>query len=538
MGIALVASCCCNETATPDVIPVIPQPAEAYLTGGNCNLAGAAMKVNRSFGEAAAARVAEFSDALAAASGKQAGSANVKVSFKKKSSLAPESYILTVKENSVKVEASDLNGVIYAIQTMKQLLPVEVYTSALNEEAEWTLPCVVVKDQPRFGYRGLHLDCARHMFSLDEIRKYLDVMVMHKMNRFHWHLTEDQGWRFQMDAYPELSEVGAYRNGTMIGRDWNSNDGIRYGGVYTKDEMRDIVKYAADRGIVVIPEIDMPGHMLAALATYPELGCTGGPYDVWTVWGISDDVLCLGKEETVKFLETVFDELCEVFPSEYIHIGGDECPRVRWETCPYCQAKLKELNIPEDSNTTPEAYLQSYITRHIEEYLAAKGRRVIGWDEILDGEISPDATVMSWRGVEGGEEAVKLGHQVIMTPNTYYYLDYYQTRDRSQEPVGIGGYLPVEKVYSFEPYTEDMTPEQKALIIGCQANLWTEYIATPEHLEHMLLPRMCALSECQWCPEGTRSFERFSSMMPHMFDILDATGYNYAPYFKNELLAK
>lgn len=517
-------------------IYVIPQPAETYMGEGTFDLSGASVSVSRKLGEYAKAQVAEFAQNLTLCTEKPSKLVRSKgaIDFKYNKDLLPEEYSIDIQQKGIKVEASDLNGCVYAIQTLKQLLPVDIYTGRSAEFEDWTLKCMTIKDKPRFGYRGVHLDCARHFFSVDEVKKYIDVMVIYKLNRLHWHLTDDQGWRFQVDAYPELTKVGAFRKGTMIGRDWGSCDNVPYGGFYTKDELRDVVAYAAERGVTIVPEIDMPGHMVAALTSYPELGCTGGPYDVWTQWGISDDVLCIGNPKTLEFLDTVFDELCDIFPSEYIHIGGDECPKVRWAQCPKCQAKIAELNIPEDAPYAKEFYLQSYVTKHVEEHLAAKGRKIIGWDEILEGDVSSSATIMSWRGTKGGEEAVKKGHQVIMTPNNYFYLDYYQTADPvlNEEPLGIGGYVSLSRVYSFEPYTEEMTPEQRKLIIGCQANLWTEYIATPEHLEQMLLPRLCALSEVQWCEADAKNYDRFTSILLHDYSIFKALGYNAARYFE------
>lgn len=540
MSAAMIMSCSqVNYEAKVD-LPVIPQPMEAFSAEGAFDVKGADICVAASLGDYAKDRVQEFADQLSAASGSECKVASKgKIEFAKNASLAAEAYTITVGPKKVKVEASDLNGCIYAIQTLKQLLPEAIFSGQADAEAEWVLPYVKINDAPRFSYRGVHFDVSRHFFSTNEVKKYIDALVMHKMNRLHWHLTDDQGWRIPIDAYPLLTEVGAYRKETVIGKNSGVYDGTPYGGFYTKEEIKDIVAYAEQRGIVIVPEIDMPGHMLAALASYPELGCTGGPYDVWGQWGISEDVLCLGKEETYTFLEKVFDEVCELFPSEYIHIGGDECPKVRWTTCPHCQAKIAELNIPEDAKFAPEYYLQSYVTKRIEEYLAQKGRKVIGWDEILEGEISPNAAVMSWRGVSGGEEAVKLGHKVVMTPHTHMYLDYYQTSDpKAREPFGIGGFLPVEKVYSFEPFSEEMTDEQKSLILGVQANLWTEYVVSDEHLEHMLLPRICAVSEVQWCKPENKDYDRFTTNMSHMFNILDKAGYAYAPYLKEDGIVK
>ena len=371
------------------------------------------------------------------------------------------------------------------------------------------------------------LDCSRHFWSVDFVKKFIDLLAMHNMNTFHWHLTDDQGWRAEIKKYPRLTEVGAFRNGTVVKKDWNSNDGVRYGGYYTQEQMRDIVVYAESLGITVIPEIDLPGHMMGALAAYPHLGCTGGPYEVWTRWGISDQVLCPGKEDMFKFLEDVFTELMDIFPSEYIHIGGDECPKSEWEKCPECQARIKELGIKATKGHTAEQYLQNYVTARVQKFLNDHGRKIIGWDEILEGDLAKGATVMSWRGVKGGIQASSMGFDVIMTPNTYCYFDYYQSQDMEKEPFGIGGDLPLEKVYGYEPL-EGLDAEQQKHILGVQANLWTEYIATPEHLEYMLLPRLDALSEIQWCDPSKKDLERFkTALKDNLFKIYDTMGYNY-----------
>ena len=376
----------------------------------------------------------------------------------------------------------------------------------------------------------MHLDCSRHFFSVQEVKKYLDVMALHKMNRFHWHLTDDQGWRVEIKKYPKLTEIGAFRNGTVIKKDWNSNDGIRYGGYYTQEQMKDIVAYADKLGITVIPEIDLPGHMMGALAAYPELGCTGGPYEVWTRWGVSGQVLCPGKEAMFTFLEDVFTELMEIFPSEYIHIGGDECPKEEWEKCPECQARIKELGLKDSNGQTAEQYLQSYVTARVQKFLNDHGRKIIGWDEILEGELAKGATVMSWRGVKGGIQASSMGFDVIMTPNTYCYFDHLQSQDLDKEPFSIGGDLPLEKVYSYDPL-EGLDGQQQKHILGVQANLWTEYIATPEHLEYMQLPRLDALSEVQWCDPSRKNIERLkTALKDKLFKIYDTMGYNYRKF--------
>ena len=369
---------------------------------------------------------------------------------------------------------------------------------------------------------------SRHFFDINEMKRYIDIMAVHKLNRLHWHLTDDQGWRIEIKKYPRLNEVGSRRDGTVIGKDWSKSDNIPYGGYFTQDEIREIVAYAADHAIEVIPEIDLPGHMVAALASYPELGCTGGPYKVWERWGVSEDVLCAGNEKTFQFLEDVMTEVMELFPSEYIHIGGDECPKTRWKKCPRCQARIRKLGFKDDDKFTAEQYLQSYVMKRVEKFIAGHGRRVIGWDEILEGGLSPDVTIMSWRGSEGGIEAARQHHDVIMTPNSHFYFDYYQTLDTDNEPLGIGGYVPVAKVYSFDPMAS-LTEEQQKYIIGVQANLWTEYIADNAHLEYMLLPRLSALSEVQWCQPEVRNYDRFLTHF-RMNEIYEAMGYNYAKH--------
>ena len=444
-------------------------------------------------------------------------------------SLPAEGYELNVDGEGIEVRASQFPGFLYALQSLEQLLPAAVYGTEPAPDAAWEVPCVRIADAPRFAYRGMHLDVARHFFSVDEVKRYIDVMAIHKLNTLHWHLTDDQGWRIEIKRYPELTAVGSIRKATVVRKEWGTYDGTPYGGFYTQDEIRDVVKYAADRGVTVIPEIDLPGHMLAALTAYPELGCTGGPYEVWGRWGVADDVLCPGREKTFEFLEGVLTEVMELFPSEYIHIGGDECPKVRWEKCPRCQAKIRQLGLKDDGEHTAEHYLQSYVTDRIGKFLAQHGRRIIGWDEILEGRAPSDAVVMSWRGSEGGIAAAKLGHDVIMTPNSHFYFDYYQSLDTDAEPFGIGGYIPMEQVYSYDPAFPELTPEQQKHILGVQANLWTEYVLSDEHLEYMLLPRLAALSEVQWCLPETKDWNRFIGSF-RMDKIYSQLGYEFAKH--------
>ncbi len=431
-----------------------------------------------------------------------------------------EAYSLTVTENTITISGVTEAGVFYGIQTLRKSVPVNARTVSFAP--------VAIHDAPRFGYRGAMLDVARHFQPVEFVKKYIDLLALHNMNTFHWHLTEDQGWRIEIKKYPELTRIGSQRTETVIGRNSDKYDGTPHGGFYTQQEIKDIVQYAADRHITVVPEIDLPGHMLAALASYPQLGCTGGPYEVEKKWGVFDDILCAGKEETFTFLEGVLAEVMELFPSKLIHIGGDEAPKVRWEKCPACQARIKELGIKAKNGFQAEHYLQSYVTARIEKFLNDNGRSIIGWDEILEGELAPNATVMSWRGMEGGIKAAQMGHDVIMTPTQYAYFDYYQTADNESEPLAIGGFLPLERVYGFEPAPDILTEEQKAHIIGTQANLWTEYIKTPEHAEYMALPRLDAISEVQWTQPAKKNYDNFLQRLPAMLKLYDKLGYNYA----------
>lgn len=433
-----------------------------------------------------------------------------------------EAYRLEVTENKVIITGATEAGVFYGIQTLRKAVPLG--------DAIASLAAVTINDAPRFGYRGVMLDVARHYQPVAFVKKFIDLLAMHNINRFHWHLTEDQGWRIEIKQYPKLTELGSMRKETVIGNNSPEYDGKPHGGFYTQEEIREIVTYAQERYVTTIPEIDLPGHMMAALTGYPEFGCTGGPYEVATSWGVFDEVLCAGNEGTYTFLENILTEVMEMFPAEYIHIGGDEVPKVRWEECPKCQAKIKELGIKGDDKHTKEHYLQSYLTARIEKFLNDNGRRIIGWDEILEGELAPNATVMSWQGMGGGIQAAQMGHDVIMTPNTYVYFDYYQTANTEDEPTAIGGFLPLEKVYSFEPALESLTVEQRGHILGAQANLWTEYIPTAEQAEYMLLPRMAALSEVAWTQSEKKDYDNFLTRLPQLTDLYSKAGYNFATH--------
>ena len=433
-----------------------------------------------------------------------------------------EAYDITITPHQVTLKGSDPAGVFHGVQTLRKSLPIAHLPIAL--------PCGQIHDWPSFAYRAMHLDPCRHFMDLDSVKIYIDMLALHNMNQFHFHLSEDQGWRIEIKKYPELTRVGAYRNGTVIGRNGRLYDTIRHGGFYTQEQLRELVQYAADRHVNIIPEIDLPGHMQAALASYPWLGCTGGPYEVWKRWGVSDDVLCAGNEPTMQFVEDVLNEVMDIFPSPYIHIGGDECPKVRWEKCPKCQAKIKELGIKADERFSAEDYLQSYVMNRMAKVVEARGRRVIGWDEILDGNVSETAIIMSWRGTEGGIEAARRGHDVIMAPASHLYFDYYQSEDPATEPSCVGGYLPVSRVYEFRPLPRELTSEQQKHIIGVQANIWTEYITSFHHVEYMAMPRMDALAEIQWNnpdPEK-RDFDAFVERCRHMAELYDLYHYNYA----------
>ena len=434
-------------------------------------------------------------------------------------SLPAEGYELNVDGEGIEVRASQFPGFLYALQSLEQLLPAAVYGTEPAPDAAWEVPCVKIADAPRFAYRGMHLDVARHFFSVDEVKRYIDVMAIHKLNTLHWHLTDDQGWRIEIKRYPELTAVGSIRKATVVRKEWGTYDGTPYGGFYTQDEIRDVVKYAADRGVTVIPEIDLPGHMLAALTAYPELGCTGGPYEVWGRWGVADDVLCPGREKTFEFLEGVLTEVMELFPSEYIHIGGDEASKQGWRTCPKCAARMRKEGLKDVDE------LQSYMIRRIETFLNAKGRRLLGWDEILEGGLAPDATVMSWRGTEGGIAAAAAGHHAVMTPSNYCYLDFCQD-DPTTEPVAAAAFLTLEQAYSYDPAPDSLGAQVVPMILGVQGNLWCEHVPTAEHAEHMIWPRLLAVAEVGWSAPERKDYDDFYARALDAVAWLQERGYH------------
>ena len=435
-----------------------------------------------------------------------------------------EAYQLSVDQNTITVEAKTPRGIFYAMQTLRQLLPPEIEMNQLVNDVAWTIPCVEIKDQPRYAYRGLMLDCCRHFTTKENVIRFIDVLAYHKMNTFHWHLTDDQGWRIEIKKYPRLTEEGAFRNRTLKGayvepalRQW---DNTRYGGFYTQEDIKEVVAYAQKRFVTIIPEVEMPGHAVAALASYPNLSCSGGPFEVEGLWGVFNDIYCT-RDEVFDFLQGVLDEVCELFPSEYIHIGGDEAPKVRWERCAACQERMKKEELKDEHE------LQSFFVKRIASYLATKGKKIIGWDEIMEGGLAPGATVMSWRGMEGGIAAAKQQHSVIMAPNTYVYLDYYQANPAT-EPRAIGNYLPIWKVYSCEPTPAQLTAEEAKYILGIQGNVWTEYISTFDHVLYMAYPRAAAIAEIGWTPKNKKNYNNFQSRLIPLFKHYDAMGINYS----------
>ena len=443
----------------------------------------------------------------------------IKFSYNKK--LDNEEYILRINSNLITISASSENGAIFGFQSLNQLMNLNLNNGAIklkNQE---------IKDSPRFKYRGMHLDVGRHMYPVDFIKKYIDGLAMLKFNNFHWHLTEDQGWRIEIEKYPELNNIGSFRDSTLIGHYGDKPrqfDKSRYGGFYTKKEIKEIVKYANKRGINVIPEIEMPGHSQAAVASYPMLGCSGEQVGVAPLWGVFKEIYC-SKNETFDFLEDIIDEVVELFPSKYIHIGGDEAPKTNWKACGNCQ------NVIEREGLKDEYELQSYFITRMEKYINSKGKQIIGWDEILEGGLAPNATVMSWRGISGGIEAAKMNHEVIMTPNAVCYLDHYQAKDTKNEPLAIGGYTPIEEIYNYEPIPSELDKSLHKYIIGAQGNVWTEYMKTSDHVEYMVFPRILALSEVVWA-DNRPSFEDFEKKVNDTYPILDRMNINYSRHIE------
>lgn len=532
--IALIA--CKNEAIFPPV-NITPTPLSLEIQDGFCPLTGHS-EIIIPAGNAEIQKLAGFlANQIKISSGIELKTIETESSGKKDGiilemlpsadTLGDEGYLLNVDQRKIEISAHQPAGLYRGIQTLFQLMPPAIFSDSLVKDADWKIPAVKIYDKPRYAWRGMHLDVSRHFFPKAFIKRYIDLIAMHKMNVFHWHLTDDNGWRIQIDKYPKLTEVGAWR----VDREdqpWNERtppkpgEKATYGGFYTKEDIREIVQYAADRYITVVPEIEMPGHSCEVLAAYPELGCTGGPYYVQPggYWP-NVDILCAGNEKTFALLEDVMDEVMELFPSEYIHIGGDEATKTAWENCPKCQKRMKTEGLANEHE------LQSWFIKRMEKYLNSKGRKLIGWDEILEGGLAPEATVMSWRGFDGGIAAAKQNHDVIMTPTSYCYLDYYQANP-DFEPEAIGGFTTLKKVYSFDPTPPVLTDEEAKHILGGQGNVWTEYIPTPEHAEYMSTPRMTALAEVFWSPKSKIDWEDFRARLEHQFDRFDMMGVNYS----------
>jgi hexosaminidase len=443
------------------------------------------------------------------------------------SRLGAEGYLLDVRPSRVVARAPETAGLFYAIQTIRQLLPPEILRDApiRPPDAAWTMPSVSIEDQPRFAWRGAHLDVGRHFMPVDFIKKYVDLLALHKMNTFHWHLTEDQGWRIEIRKYPNLTKVGAWRKETIVGHPqgdagkWTF-DGLPHGGYYTQDEVREVVAYAKARFITIVPEIEMPGHAVAAIASYPALGVTGAAIPVATSWGVFDDILN-AEPATVAFMQDVLSEVLTLFPGTFIHVGGDEAAKTKWAASPAIQARIKALGVGDEHG------LQSWFIRQMDAFLTSHGRRLIGWDEILEGGLAPNATVMSWRGVQGGIDAARAGHDVVMAPGTHTYFDHYQSRDTSAEPIAIGGFLPIETVYSYEPVPQELTPAEARHVLGAQGQVWTEYMKDPRKVEYMAYPRMCALAEVVWTPAAMKDYASFRARLTTHLRRLEALDVNF-----------
>ena len=532
--VSLLMMCLTSVGATEkaDFAKVVPAPDKiSYNPKGGDFTLSASTVISYTTGNADMERNAAFlaqyvKDMTKLELGKQAAKgkakAGISLVLNAKAKLAPEAYEIVADKRGVTVTGKTAAGVFYGMQALRKALPI------LKDADNVLLPAATIEAAPRFAYRGMMLDCSRHFFPAKFVKEYIDLLALHNMNRFHWHLSDDQGWRFEVPGYPRLTEVGSKRAQTVLGHNSELEDGVPYGGYYTDDEIRDIVKYAAERYITIVPEVDMPGHMMAALAAYPELGCTGGPYKTGEFWGVYKDILCAGNEKVYTFIEKTLDHICELFPGEYIHIGGDESPRVRWEKCPKCQALIAKEGLKDSDGFTKEARLQGYFAKRVQRYLEKKNRKVIGWDELLECDVDTTATIMSWRGAEPGAKGAKLGHDIIMSPNSALYFDHYQSKETGSEPPAIGGFSDVANVYNMEPVPAELASSVKTHIKGVQANVWTEYIPYTNQVEYMVLPRMAALSEVQWLQPSKKNFEAFKKRVDGLRHIYELYGYNYA----------
>jgi hexosaminidase len=525
---AMLAGCSSKQSPVTAIIPV---PVNLEHKAGSYTLDPEA-QISFNGGEEAASVAEQLTQLLRPATGfaletSEGSHGDIRLIIDTAGTWRPEEYRLNVSKRMVELRAESPEGLFRGIQTLRQLFPPMIESDTTINDVAWVLPCVSITDYPRFSWRGMHLDVSRHFFDVDFIKRYIDILAMHKLNIFHWHLVDDQGWRIEIKKYPLLTEVGAWRV-DREDKPWDSRPAQKpgekatYGGYYTQEEIKDIVAYAAERYITVVPEIEMPAHVGSALAAYPEYSCTGGPFTVppGGVWPITD-IYCAGKDETFAFLEDILTEIMELFPSPYIHIGGDEADKTEWRKCPRCQARIRKEGLKDEEE------LQSYFVKRIERFLSSKGRKLIGWDEILQGGLAPEATVMSWQGFEGGTAAARSGHDAVMTPSSYCYFNVYQG-DPATEPVSFRGLLTLKKVYSFEPVPPALTPEEASHIIGAQGCLWTEFVTDGERAEHMILPRLTALSEVMWTPAGERNWEDFSLRLRTMMERFDIMGLDYS----------
>jgi len=525
---ASIVSCTTEPTSKP---VIIPQPVKMEQGKGTFTLRPSA-EINYTGGEWAKNEAGFLAEMLRPATGFALeteegtdGAINLVIDTALK--MNPEGYLLTVEKKKVTLTGCTPAGLSRGLQTIRQLLPPEIESSTIISGVKWSMPCISITDYPRFAWRGMHLDVSRHFFDVDFIKRYIDILAMHKMNIFHWHLVDDQGWRIEIKKYPRLTEVGAWRV-DREDKPWNSRppqqpgEKATYGGFYTQEEIKEVVAYAAERHINVVPEIEMPAHVSSALAAYPEYSCTGGPFTVppGSVWPITD-IYCAGKDETFAFLEDILTEVMELFPSPYIHIGGDEADKTEWRKCPDCQARIRKEGLKD------EAELQSYFVKRMQKFLNSKGRNLIGWDEILEGGLAPGAAVMSWRGFDGGIEAAKAGHDVVMTPVSHTYFNLYQA-DPATEPLAYRGIITLEKVYLFEPVPAGLSEDEAKHIIGAQACLWTEMVPDGRMAEYMILPRLTALSEVLWSAPENRSWDDFIIRLPKMMERFEVMGLNYS----------
>ncbi|MCY4145299.1 MAG: beta-N-acetylhexosaminidase [Chloroflexi bacterium] len=510
-------------------ITLFPQPARLERIGADFSLAADARIIahDRALGEILASYLRPATGfalpVQETESSEPAADANVIILEKMVAGDSPEAYSLVAGGTALRLQAADRRGFLHGFQTIRQLLPRQILAGEVAPGVDWRIPGLELDDEPAFGWRGLHLDVGRHFFPLDFIKQFIDMLAFYKFNIFHWHLTEDQGWRIEIQKYPLLTEIGGFRSETIVGNNMNANeyDGQPYGGFYTQAEIREAVDYAGARGITIVPEIEMPGHAVAALTAYPALGCRGEGYEVRRKWGIAKDIFCAGNDEVFVFLENVLDEVLALFPSEYIHIGGDEAPKDRWKACQACQARIQAEGLAD------ERELQSWFIRRIESWLNARGRKMLGWDEILEGGLAPNATVMSWRGSEGGIAAANAGHDVVMTPNTYCYLDYYQSVDTQSEPLAIPSILPLRQVWDYVVIPPQIDKEKRHHILGGQGNIWTEYMPNSDHVEYMMFPRAIAIADVLWHHPQERDYAALVERLQRHLPSLDTLGVNY-----------